>query len=96
MNEMLLKIAIKNAVKEALTKNERYGYEWEKPNDKKEEQKIIKSHISRLQEEVKRMTNNLRIGHFTDENEKKIFMNRLEKTNKELSMWEEKDRQSRR
>jgi len=95
MNELLLKIAIKNAVKEALAKNERYGYEWEKQSTRTEELQIIKKNISRLQDEVKRMTNNLRTGHFTDPNEKKIFMDRLEKANKDLIMWEEKDRASR-
>ena len=96
MNEYLLKVAIKNAVKEALAENERYGYEWEKQSTKKEDEQIIKKNISRLQDEIKRMTNNLRVGHFTDPNEKKIFMDRLEKANKDLIMWEEKDRASRR
>ena len=95
MNEYLLKVAVKNAVKEAIAENERYGYEWEKSSTKKEDEQIIKKNISRLQDEVKRMTNNLRIGHFTDPNEKKIFMDRLEKANKDLIMWEEKDRASR-
>ena len=96
MNEYLLKVAVKNAVKEAIAENERYGYEWEKPSTKKEDEQIIKKNISRLQDEIKRMTNNLRVGHFTDPNEKKIFMDRLEKANKDLIMWEEKDRASRR
>jgi len=94
MDELLLKIAVKNAVSEAMNE-QRYGYEWEKSSTKKEEEHLIKGHIIRLQEEVKRMTNNLRIGHFNDPNEKKIFMERLEKANKDLSMWEEKDRKSR-
>lgn len=84
------------SVKNATAKNERYGYEWEKSTTKKEDDHIIKGHILRLQEEVKRMTNNLRIGRFDDPNEKKIFMDRLEKANKDLNMWEEKDRKSRR
>jgi hypothetical protein len=95
MNEYLLKVAIKNAVKEALAENVRYGYEWEKPTSKKEEENIRKGHIRRLQEEIKRMTNNLRIGHFTDPNEKKIFMDSLKKANSELLYWEEEDRKSR-
>ena len=95
MNEYLLKLVVKNAVKEAIAENERYGYEWEKSSTKKEDEQIIKKNISRLQDEVKRMTNNLRVGHFTDPNEKKIFMDRLEKANKDLIMWEEKDRASR-
>ena len=95
MNEYLLKLVVKNAVKEAIAENERYGYEWEKSSTKKEDEQIIKKNISRLQDEVKRMTNNLRVGHFTDPNEKKIFMDRLEKVNKDLIMWEEKDRASR-
>jgi hypothetical protein len=78
-----------------LAENVRYGYEWEKPTSKKEEENIRKGHIRRLQEEIKRMTNNLRIGHFTDPNEKKIFMDSLKKANSELLYWEEEDRKSR-
>lgn len=97
MDAITLKMAVKNAVKEALAENDqRYGYEWEKSSTKKEDEQIIKKNISRLQDEIKRMTNNLRVGHFTDPNEKKIFMDRLEKANKDLIMWEEKDRASRR
>ena len=49
MNEYLLKLVVKNAVKEAIAENERYGYEWEKSSTKKEDEQIIKKNISRLQ-----------------------------------------------
>lgn len=98
MNDEILKMEVRKAARAGLNtavKNQRHGYEWEKSLTKKEDEKIIKGHILRLQAEVKRMTDNLRRGGFSRDDEK-IHVERLKQKNSELAYWEEKDRQSRR
>jgi hypothetical protein len=96
MDAYTLKMTVKNAVKEALAENERYGYEWEKPTSKKEEENIRKGHIRRLQEEIKRISNvTLRADWGKDLEGRKLWEDRLKKANSELLYWEEEDRKSR-
>lgn len=74
-------ISIFNSVGNA----QKYGYEWEKPEDKNARLR----RIDWLKNEIKRRINNMQIGTFRSPEERKIAEDIITKFNKELNTLEQ-------
>jgi len=94
MNEEILRIEVKNAVKKAFAAKNAAQFGGERMSET--DLNGVKRNISRLQDEIKRISNTTLRGNFSKPEDKEYWVTRLKELNSKLSALEELEKKNHR